>query len=257
MKTLLVLVSLTLLMVDRGRSFSVADLPCVQRLNQLYCKHQGPLYPAERIDQFIDLNKALTLRMFGEEPPAEVTTGPRPSDVTMAPPPSDVTTRNVSMAGSMMPNTMPGMRRFHTVQRVHYSTRTSWRGRRSANETVAPRAAGRRTKRDDPIPAPPTIDKNSEHRVDSCESRMEIMTPFWAENSAKEVRVIVNTKNFPQAIRVEICTRPTTSYCRGNCLCEQKYTWYRLLAYDPDNDCKGIFIDWFLYPSCCACRCKP
>ncbi|KAF0287854.1 Protein spaetzle 3 [Amphibalanus amphitrite] len=111
-------------MADRGRSFTVADLPCVQRLNQLYCKHQGPLYPAERIDQFIDLNKALTLRMFGEEPPAEVTTGPRPSDVTMAPPPSDVTTRNVSMAGTMMPNTMAGMRRFHTVQRVHYSTRT-------------------------------------------------------------------------------------------------------------------------------------
>lgn len=49
----------------------------------------------------------------------------------------------------------------------------------------------------------------------------------------------------------------TTSRCSGNCLCEQKYTYHRLLSYDPDNDCKGIFIDWFLFPSCCACRCPP
>ena len=34
----------------------------------------------------------------------------------------------------------------------------------------------------------------------------------------------------------------------------QKYKWHRLLAYDPNNDCAGIFMDWFLYPSCCVCR---
>lgn len=48
-----------------------------------------------------------------------------------------------------------------------------------------------------------------------------------------------------------------TSRCAGECGCEQKYKWHRLLAYDPDNDCKGIFMDWFLFPSCCVCRCNP
>ena len=33
------------------------------------------------------------------------------------------------------------------------------------------------------------------------------------------------------------------------------YYLYRLLAYDPNNDCSGIFMDWFLFPSCCSCRC--
>ena len=36
----------------------------------------------------------------------------------------------------------------------------------------------------------------------------------------------------------------------------QKYKWHRLLAYDPNNDCNGVFMDWFLFPSCCACRCR-
>jgi len=48
-----------------------------------------------------------------------------------------------------------------------------------------------------------------------------------------------------------------TKRCLGECGCEQKYKWHRLLAYDPDNDCKGIFMDWFLFPSCCVCRCAP
>ena len=46
-----------------------------------------------------------------------------------------------------------------------------------------------------------------------------------------------------------------TLSCAGDCKCEQKYKWHRLLAYDPNEDCAGIFMDWFLFPSCCACRC--
>ena len=48
-----------------------------------------------------------------------------------------------------------------------------------------------------------------------------------------------------------------TRRCQGDCGCEQKYKWHRLLAYNPDNDCAGIFMDWFLFPSCCVCRCDP
>ena len=26
-----------------------------------------------------------------------------------------------------------------------------------------------------------------------------------------------------------------------------------ITAYDPENDCRGIFVDWFLFPSYCVC----
>lgn len=36
---------------------------------------------------------------------------------------------------------------------------------------------------------------------------------------------------------------------------EQQYRLHRLLAYDPHNECRGIFSDWFRFPSCCICKC--
>ncbi|CAG0885346.1 unnamed protein product [Darwinula stevensoni] len=44
-------------------------------------------------------------------------------------------------------------------------------------------------------------------------------------------------------------------YCRDGCRCEQQYRLHRLLAFDPSNDCRGIFSDWFKFPSCCICKC--
>lgn len=159
------------------------------------------------------------------------------------------------------------------------------------------------------------------YRIDSCESKVEVVTPYWASNSVGKTRAIVNTEHFEQAIHQEVCTwvynmykqsnncviiwvlvilileqsvnilavdahvlyllpylnyrnknsiifvfnfqimacliyrKTVTTRCSRDCGCEQKYKWHRLLAYDPDNDCKGIFMDWFLFPSCCVCRC--
>ncbi|KAJ0174710.1 hypothetical protein K1T71_009818 [Dendrolimus kikuchii] len=98
---------------------------------------------------------------------------------------------------------------------------------------------------------------NSTGRVDACESKTEIMTPYWALNSARKLRAIVNTMHFEQAIHQETCSKTTTARCSRDCGCEQKYKWHRLLAYDPSDDCAGIFMDWFLFPSCCVCRCNP
>lgn len=44
------------------------------------------------------------------------------------------------------------------------------------------------------------------HRLDACESKIEIVTPYWASNSAGKVRAIVNTQHFEQAIHQEVCT---------------------------------------------------
>ena len=79
-------------------------------------------------------------------------------------------------------------------------------------------------------------------------------TPFWASNSNGKVRAILNNKEFEQAVHQEICSGGLTLRCNRDCSCEQKYKWHRLLAYDPNNDCAGIFMDWFLFPACCSCR---
>jgi len=97
---------------------------------------------------------------------------------------------------------------------------------------------------------------NDASRVDTCESIVEIVTPYWASNSAGKIRAIVNTQHLQQAIQQEVCQSVQTKRCKEDCSCEQKYKWHRLLAYDPDDDCRGIFMDWFLFPSCCVCRCS-
>ncbi|KAI1303568.1 hypothetical protein HDE_02113 [Halotydeus destructor] len=42
-------------------------------------------------------------------------------------------------------------------------------------------------------------------RTDSCESAVEIVTPYWASNSAGKIRAIVNTQHLQQAIQQEVC----------------------------------------------------
>ncbi|CAG0887750.1 unnamed protein product [Darwinula stevensoni] len=44
----------------------IRGLPCVKMLNQLLCTRPGNTYPAQQIERFIDENKALIRRMYGE-----------------------------------------------------------------------------------------------------------------------------------------------------------------------------------------------
>ena len=54
----------------------IAGLPCVKRLNQLFCGTSGDSYPREAIDRFVDENKALLRRMYGElQEPRTMSTG--------------------------------------------------------------------------------------------------------------------------------------------------------------------------------------
>ncbi|CAH1406280.1 unnamed protein product [Nezara viridula] len=177
----------------------IRGTPCIKKHHQLFCPTAGNTYPLERIELFIDENKALMKRMYGE----------------------------FETGGDYGP---PG-------QEVYEEDARTERGRRQV-----------------PRPGNQTSDTG---RVDACQSKIEIVTPYWAANSAGKIRAIVNTQHFEQAIHQEVCSKVQTNRCAGDCGCEQKYKWHRLLAYDPDNDCKGIFMDWFLFPSCCVCRCNP
>lgn len=92
--------------------------------------------------------------------------------------------------------------------------------------------------------------------VNACPVKEEVVAPFWANNTRGEVLALLNLYPFEQYVHWERCTFENKQmFCREGCRCEQQYRLHRLLAYDPSNDCRGIFSDWFKFPSCCVCRC--
>ncbi|XP_076163259.1 spaetzle domain-containing protein 4 [Ptiloglossa arizonensis] len=92
--------------------------------------------------------------------------------------------------------------------------------------------------------------------VNACPVKEEVVAPFWANNTRGELLALLNLYPFEQYVHWEKCTHENKQmYCRDGCRCEQQYRLHRLLAYDPNNECRGIFSDWFKFPSCCVCRC--
>ncbi|GLV34491.1 spatzle 4 [Carabus blaptoides fortunei] len=92
--------------------------------------------------------------------------------------------------------------------------------------------------------------------VNACPVKEEVVAPFWANNTRGEILALLNLYPFEQYVHWEKCTfEHRQMYCREGCRCEQQYRLHRLLAYDPNNECRGIFSDWFKFPSCCVCKC--
>nr|CAD7203989.1 unnamed protein product [Timema douglasi] len=367
-------------LMDRDPYDNKFDAPALRLL-----KFRAPVYIfqdiRERIELFIDENKALMKRMYGEFQMSTEYGPPRESRRT-----------NKREAPSL-----PGVPDLHGPPVVDPATD------KQSGESYFSKL--RQTRQSSSF----RNNQSSESgRVDACESKVEIVTPYWASNSAGKIRAIVNTQHFEQAIHQEVCSyqlvqfcnllvhdfkavcavvevvvkekdlehlrryfeethielgvaaskskrnfgveardkliedfdityyqvvkapltlavkdrlaetnvlpaltlitpietvgickgmlpirlihqakkallhgvntsthlppvllallqscweplysKVQTKRCSGDCGCEQKYKWHRLLAYDPDNDCKGIFMDWFLFPSCCVCRCEP
>ncbi|GIY18925.1 protein spaetzle 3 [Caerostris extrusa] len=146
--------------------------PCIRRKNQLYCPSPGNTYPnategeegragrerrskRDRIEKFIDENKALVKRMVGE----------------------------YSFGNEDDSNNTPAFKfdQFETYDGhpVHS------RNKRARTAFGA-----------------------SPNKVDACESAVEIVTPYWASNSAGKIRAIVNTQHLQQAIQQEVCHNP-------------------------------------------------
>ncbi|XP_057381183.1 protein spaetzle 3-like [Daphnia carinata] len=221
----------------------IRGLPCIKRLNQLFCPTAGNRYPGDPIEKFIDENKALIRRMYGEfQTPAPTSTN-----------------------GGAAASNRRSVR--HSTSPDKGSANSDWHFRDSELFAEDLEADGssifgggfladgqNRTRRQTNNR---NTNKEKDNKSDACESTVEVVTPYWAANSSGKIRAIVNTQHFEQAVHQEVCSKPRTGRCNGDCSCEQKYKWHRLLAYDPDNDCKGIFMDWFLFPSCCVCRCAP
>jgi len=215
---------------NNGGGEIIRGLPCVKRLNQLFCGSSGKSYPAEAIDKFIDDNKALLKRMYGVLQEPKIVTTVR-------------VVRTLKQETRFRRDVLEG-----TLDEL--TEEEEFLAGTSGNETYSTRVT-----RQADFPGNPASGEKS-GKEDVCLSKVEIVTPYWASNSNGKVRAILNNKEFEQAIHQEICSKPSTPRCSRDCVCEQKYKWHRLLAYDPNNDCSGIFMDWFLFPSCCVCRCS-
>lgn len=226
----------------------IKGVPCVKRYHQLFCPTAGNSYPIDKIENFIDENKALMKRMYGyfeaeNEYGSTFQQGKKRKRMLFG---SDENPPNLPDLDEIYfpPGEGPNpVRDAGPTGDSYFSKLRNKRQTRNSSSSSNRSNTG--------------SSKSDTGRVDACESKVEIVTPYWASNSAGKIRAIVNTQHFEQAIHQEVCSKVQTNRCAGECGCEQKYKWHRLLAYDPDNDCKGIFMDWFLFPSCCVCRCNP
>ncbi|XP_050696106.1 protein spaetzle 4-like isoform X2 [Eriocheir sinensis] len=92
--------------------------------------------------------------------------------------------------------------------------------------------------------------------MNACPVEEEFVAPYWANNTRGETLALLNQYPFEQYIQWERCKyEHRQMYCRRGCRCEQQYRLHRLLAFDPTNECRGIFSDWFRFPSFCVCKC--
>jgi len=92
--------------------------------------------------------------------------------------------------------------------------------------------------------------------INACDVDTTIEAPYWANNTGGKTLALLNLYPFEQYIHIETCqAEMSEGLCRPGCRCEQQYRLHRLLAFDPNNECRGIFSDWFSFPSFCLCKC--
>ncbi|KAL9924101.1 spaetzle domain-containing protein 3 isoform 1-T3 [Glossina fuscipes fuscipes] len=225
----------------------IKGVPCIKRYHQLFCPTAGNSYPIDKIERFIDENKALMRRMYGDFEMNMDNGGPKQQAKKRKK--RFIDEPDIFIPPGVLPSVITENDRLDAhAEETGESYFGKLRNKRQNNQ-----AGSRNAKQTNSNGSR----SSGSGRLDACESKIEIVTPYWASNSAGKIRAIVNTQHFEQAIHQEICSKAQTPRCQDDCGCEQKYKWHRLLAYDPDNDCKGIFMDWFLFPSCCVCRCNP
>lgn len=164
----------------------VRGVPCIKKYHQLFCPTAGNTYPIERIERFIDENKALMKRMYGD---FEMSSG----------------------YGSP------------TREAGHHRTRRRRKSREAVKHDIPDGGPNFRDELNPEIEAngdsffanvrktrnprqSPGKNHKDSGRIDACESKVEIVTPYWASNSAGKIRAIVNTQHFEQAIHQEVCS---------------------------------------------------
>ncbi|KAF6205751.1 hypothetical protein GE061_019924 [Apolygus lucorum] len=88
-----------------------------------------------------------------------------------------------------------------------------------------------------------------------CTSTLEYARPKKARATSGQWKFIVNTGDYTQTLRLELCSQP-----HSQCLflaedidstCEQVFNYHRLLTWD---ESAGLTMDVFKVPTCCSCK---
>lgn len=109
---------------------------------------------------------------------------------------------------------------------------------------------------DNIVPEDTPVDAKPVKGYNACPITQEVVAPYWANNTRGETLALLNVHPFEQYVHWEKCSFENEQmFCRDGCKCEQQYRLHRLLAFDPKNECRGIFADWFRFPGCCVCMC--
>lgn len=210
----------------------INDLPCdLRKLS--YCTRPGEAYPRNAVRKFVDDNQGLMRRMYGDLRHLSVLRSEmeEPSGAFMA---REAYTVNVEDEG-FAEDSEDVQNTTSTTQ----STNTTSSTAQSASATTTP-----------------TVVPQQDKGVNACPTKPEVVAPYWAVNTRGRTLAIVNDPPYEQHVHWEKCVNEGLQMlCRIGCKCEQQYRLQRLLAFDPTCDCKGIFMDWFLLPSCCVCKC--
>ncbi|XP_043246871.1 uncharacterized protein LOC122394209 isoform X2 [Amphibalanus amphitrite] len=112
-----------------------------------------------------------------------------------------------------------------------------------------------------PAPPPPsTVEPTPDPYTQSaCDYWEELRSPFYAMNTHSEWKTLINMPNYETYIHMEHCKEDKSQgRCAEGCRCTQKFTIRNMPVYDRDiNGCDVIYMDEFLFPSHCDCKCLP
>jgi hypothetical protein len=92
-----------------------------------------------------------------------------------------------------------------------------------------------------------------------CQTTNLLVKPLRLRNIDRDWLVIVqDTNDIFQREEIAICSHPNVP-CRHNissrsAYCHQKYSTRKLLAFDPCNPVRGVYVESFKLQSACDCR---
>ncbi|XP_042858836.1 uncharacterized protein LOC122244941, partial [Penaeus japonicus] len=91
-----------------------------------------------------------------------------------------------------------------------------------------------------------------------CTADVKEVRPAWGRTDDGSLLKIVNTKAFPQKIRMEVCRsagEPCTFLAKVvRSSCRQRYSIHKMAAVDPRDPDGGVFLAAFKVPSGCFCH---
>ncbi|GAB6024237.1 hypothetical protein CHUAL_008932 [Chamberlinius hualienensis] len=233
----------------RAQPRKLIQPPCDVESN-VYCTEPGSIYPRRAVRQFVSDNQGLMKRMYGDLRHLSVLRSEMESNSVREQ--SFTAERTISSPPGASPPPVPAINNITSVNNRTTSNVTQ----QHTNDSSSTITSRNQSVNLSGFTTTSTETTTADKGINACPIRQEVVAPYWAVNTRGRTLAIVNDPPYEQHIHWEKCLNEKEQMlCRDGCRCEQQYRLQRLLAYDPSCECKGVFMDWFLLPSCCVCRC--